>query len=170
VVKKHTVRQTVHDTFAELDLRRTCSRWRIAELANGQPIACLQATYVGSGDSQAIAVHIMNPMTNWSSSQARSAPWYGVPSNTLVSIEHPCVVKDPDKAIETLGGTTEISKASYSHPEMQLCRLPTRVVPGDRPARDAPVSKNNIRGWKLHLVLTYPSSFLTSKTKVPRQG
>jgi general transcription factor 3C polypeptide 5 (transcription factor C subunit 1) len=34
----------------------------------------------------------------------RTAPFYAVPSRRLVSVEHPAVVRNVDKAIETLQG------------------------------------------------------------------
>lgn len=41
--------------------------------------------------------------------QARAtAPWLLVPDNKVVSIEHPCIVKDVDKALHTLGGEHQI--------------------------------------------------------------
>lgn len=39
---------------------------------------------------------------------ARTAPFYAVPSRRLVSVEHPAVVRNVDKAIETLQGDSGI--------------------------------------------------------------
>lgn len=39
---------------------------------------------------------------------SRTAPFYTVPSRRLVSVEHPAVVRNVDKAIETLQGDTGI--------------------------------------------------------------
>ncbi|KAK2763152.1 tau 95 subunit of transcription factor TFIIIC [Arachnomyces sp. PD_36] len=41
----------------------------------------------------------------------RSAPWYSIPSRQIVSVEHPCIVKNIDKGIETLQGDSGISQA-----------------------------------------------------------
>jgi general transcription factor 3C polypeptide 5 (transcription factor C subunit 1) len=38
----------------------------------------------------------------------RTAPIYSIPSRLLVSVEHPAVVRNVDKAIETLNGDTGI--------------------------------------------------------------
>jgi general transcription factor 3C polypeptide 5 (transcription factor C subunit 1) len=40
--------------------------------------------------------------------ELRTAPIYPVPSRLLVSVEHPAVVRNVDKAIETLQGDTGI--------------------------------------------------------------
>lgn len=42
----------------------------------------------------------------------RTAPYYGVPPRRLVSVEHPAVVRNLDKAIETLQGNSGIEKVS----------------------------------------------------------
>lgn len=39
---------------------------------------------------------------------SRTAPFYAVPSRRLVSVEHPAVVRNVDKAIETLQGDSGI--------------------------------------------------------------
>jgi hypothetical protein len=41
----------------------------------------------------------------------RSAPSYVVPSDRIVSVEHPGIVKNTDRAIATLKGNEGISKA-----------------------------------------------------------
>lgn len=38
------------------------------------------------------------------------APWCAVPAETIISIEHPCVVQNVANIIETLGGSTKIEK------------------------------------------------------------
>ncbi|KAK2794585.1 tau 95 subunit of transcription factor TFIIIC [Onygenales sp. PD_12] len=43
-------------------------------------------------------------------SRDRSAPWYPIPAREIVSVEHPCVVKNIDKGIQTLDGSSGISK------------------------------------------------------------
>ncbi|KGQ00939.1 hypothetical protein PAAG_12366 [Paracoccidioides lutzii Pb01] len=45
-------------------------------------------------------------------SRDRNAPWYSIPAREIVSVEHPCFVKNIDKAIETLDGKSGISRAS----------------------------------------------------------
>lgn len=41
---------------------------------------------------------------------SRTAPFYSVPSRRIVSIEHPAIIKNVDKAIDTLQGKTGIIK------------------------------------------------------------
>lgn len=50
----------------------------------------------------------------------RSAPWYTVPPQDIVSVEHPCVVKNIDKAIDTLQGYAAVSKVSRSNAHLSL--------------------------------------------------
>ncbi len=42
-----------------------------------------------------------------------SAPWYQIPPQQVVSVEHPYVVKDVDRGLKTLGGDQEIAKVSF---------------------------------------------------------
>ncbi|GAD92040.1 RNA polymerase III transcription factor subunit, putative [Paecilomyces variotii No. 5] len=42
--------------------------------------------------------------------RGRTAPWYTIPSRRIVSVEHPGIVKNVDKAIDTLNGSSGISK------------------------------------------------------------
>ncbi|KZF20187.1 hypothetical protein L228DRAFT_262871 [Xylona heveae TC161] len=43
-------------------------------------------------------------------SRHQVAPWFSVPDTTITSVEHPCIIRDVDKAIETLGGSSEIEQ------------------------------------------------------------
>lgn len=38
------------------------------------------------------------------------APWYRVPATEIVSVEHPCVVKNLDNGLKMLGGDTSLGK------------------------------------------------------------
>ncbi|EQL30937.1 hypothetical protein BDFG_06691 [Blastomyces dermatitidis ATCC 26199] len=40
----------------------------------------------------------------------RTAPWYSIPAREIVTVEHPCVVKNIDKGIETLSGNGGIPR------------------------------------------------------------
>ncbi|KAJ5673220.1 RNA polymerase III transcription factor subunit [Penicillium longicatenatum] len=42
--------------------------------------------------------------------EARTAPSYNIPSRQLISVEHPAVIRNIDKALETLQGNTGINK------------------------------------------------------------
>lgn len=42
----------------------------------------------------------------------RTAPFYQIPPRRLVSVEHPAVIKNVDRALDTLEGDRGISKAS----------------------------------------------------------
>ena len=52
------------------------------------------------------------PTRAWNGTSSRAAPWYGIPSHSLVTVEHPFVVKDVDKAVAMLRGGDQISKVS----------------------------------------------------------
>lgn len=41
---------------------------------------------------------------------SRTAPFYTVPPRHLISVEHPAIIKDVDKALNTLQGNAGISK------------------------------------------------------------
>ena len=45
--------------------------------------------------------------------KGRAAPWYSIPPGELVSVEHPCIVRNVDKAVETLQGPQGISAVGY---------------------------------------------------------
>lgn len=44
---------------------------------------------------------------------SRAAPSYAVPSHQIISVEHPCIVNDVSKALQTLGGSSNVSKVGY---------------------------------------------------------
>ncbi|KAI9712392.1 MAG: tau 95 subunit of transcription factor TFIIIC [Bogoriella megaspora] len=48
--------------------------------------------------------------------QQKLAPRYEVPKEQLVNIEHPCIVKNEDKGIRSLGGSKQIEKLLTSNP------------------------------------------------------
>jgi hypothetical protein len=42
--------------------------------------------------------------------QQRHAPWLPIPSRAISVVEHPCIVKNIDKGITSLGGPVKLSK------------------------------------------------------------
>ena len=42
--------------------------------------------------------------------RTRTAPFYQIPSNQVVSVEHPAIIQNADKAVDTLQGNSGISK------------------------------------------------------------
>ena len=44
----------------------------------------------------------------------RYAPWYDIPSSSpsIVSIEHPCIIQNVEKGVQTLGGAATLTKVS----------------------------------------------------------
>lgn len=41
---------------------------------------------------------------------ARTAPFYHIPSRRIVSVEHPAIIRNLDKAVDTLKGDAGITK------------------------------------------------------------
>lgn len=63
------------------------------------------------------------PTGTWNGASSRAAPWYGIPSHSLVSVEHPFVVKDVDKAVAMVNAGDQVSKVSMSKIEIILSRV-----------------------------------------------
>ena len=40
------------------------------------------------------------------------APWYSVPRQPIVSVEHPFIIKDVDKGLATLGSPSKLGEVS----------------------------------------------------------
>ncbi|RJE17690.1 Transcription factor, partial [Aspergillus sclerotialis] len=86
-------------------------------------------------------------------SNPRTAPFYQIPPRQLVSVEHPAVIKDVDKALDTLEGDRGISKAS-PYPYMQILNPPKADTsaylklrsedPMSRPLQSTSSQANNI--------------------------
>ena len=45
------------------------------------------------------------------------APWYNIPKQPIVSIEHPFIIKDVDKGLATLGSPSKLEEVSRSQVE-----------------------------------------------------
>ncbi|KAL8736624.1 MAG: hypothetical protein Q9181_002301 [Wetmoreana brouardii] len=82
----------------------------------------------------------------------RSAPWFNVPDVPLVSVEHPCLVSNTARAIETLGGARNMSKLTGETSASVEANLFLR--PGDRFSR--PVPSFNTKTSNLCLKVTVP--------------
>ena len=48
------------------------------------------------------------------------APWLPIPSRAISAVEHPCIVKNVDKGITSLGGPVKLSKVSGSGQDIML--------------------------------------------------
>lgn len=79
------------------------------------------------------------------------APWYPVPNKTAVSVEHPCIVKNVDKAISMLGGSSAIAQILEKDNEKPMA---LSFHPEDRAAR--PVLSTNATGTNVLLKITVP--------------
>ncbi|KAF3930401.1 hypothetical protein AA313_de0208017 [Arthrobotrys entomopaga] len=61
------------------------------------------------------------------------APWYEIPDRQFLTVEHPAVVKNEEKAVRTLGGRKAVAKnyaldppTLYLHPSPEDQRKPER--------------------------------------------
>ncbi|RHZ49520.1 hypothetical protein CDV55_100126, partial [Aspergillus turcosus] len=75
----------------------------------------------------------------------RTAPYYSIPARHIVSVEHPAIIKNVDKAIETLQGNTGISK--ILNPPKADTRAKLFLRPEDamsRPLLSTSSASNNI--------------------------
>lgn len=66
------------------------------------------------------------PQRSYERSSARFAPWYSVPSEAVVSVEHPGIIKNVEKGIQTLGGYTKAEKVWNSKQNTLLIQLSLR--------------------------------------------
>ncbi|RHZ57231.1 transcription factor TFIIIC subunit TFC1 [Aspergillus thermomutatus] len=75
----------------------------------------------------------------------RTAPYYSIPARDIVSVEHPAIIKNVDKAIETLRGNAGISK--ILNPPKADTRAKLFLRPEDamsRPLQSTSSASNNI--------------------------
>ncbi|KAK6354735.1 tau 95 subunit of transcription factor TFIIIC [Orbilia brochopaga] len=84
------------------------------------------------------------------------APWYEIPDRKLLSVEHPAVVKNTDKAIRMLGGPKAVAKAFKPNPDKlsEPNGLELRFRPGD--ALAPPVQGKPARTRAVLLRITVP--------------
>ncbi|KAJ9316621.1 hypothetical protein DTO271D3_3128 [Paecilomyces variotii] len=77
--------------------------------------------------------------------KGRTAPWYPIPSRRIVSVEHPGIVKNVDKAIDTLNGNSGISKILKPQKADTPANLNIRPEdPMARPVQSSSLPSNNI--------------------------
>ena len=61
-------------------------------------------------------------------STTASAPWLPVPSTTVVNIEHPCIIKNLDGGIRSLGGARSVANVGdFSLPTLPTLSLSSRT-------------------------------------------
>ncbi|MCJ1247911.1 tau 95 subunit of transcription factor TFIIIC [Trapelia coarctata] len=82
----------------------------------------------------------------------RAAPWYLVPSRTIVSVEHPFIVKDVSKAVESLGGPKAVGKLVQTGSENSEATL--YLKPRDRLSKSIP--SGSVRTQNVLLEVTVP--------------
>ncbi|KAF9691102.1 hypothetical protein EKO04_010700 [Ascochyta lentis] len=95
---------------------------------------------------------------NEGSSSPALAPWLPIPSRAVSAIEHPCIIKNLDKAITSLGGSVKLSKGLRSKLETTTATdvegddelqklISVSLRPGDPFAKrllSTPVTTNNL--------------------------
>lgn len=79
-----------------------------------------------------------------------SAPWLQVPTVPVLSIEHPCIVRNADRAIHMLGGPEEIAQSLQSDTDKTLG---LKFQPDDPTARAIISLRNNTDNLLLNFAL-----------------
>ncbi|KAI9731905.1 MAG: tau 95 subunit of transcription factor TFIIIC [Cirrosporium novae-zelandiae] len=82
----------------------------------------------------------------------QEAPWLPVPSKSIVSVEHPCIIKNVDKGIQTLGGSSKLAQTIRA--EGKNIPLNLYLHPGDRTSK--PILGTNIKSNSVLLKITVP--------------
>lgn len=70
-----------------------------------------QDDVINSDDCKSANVNL-NKLIMEDTSVRRVAPWYDVPRKDVVSIEHPCLIRNVDNGIKSLGGPLALNKVS----------------------------------------------------------
>jgi len=100
---------------ATASLAFTCFNSCIAFMASPQPTALTHEQR-----NQSAATH----------NRVETPPWFYVPSQPIISVEHPCIVKNVDKGIKSLGGEVKLSKVSSLHKNIHGLMLTGPIVLG----------------------------------------
>ncbi|KAK5950178.1 tau 95 subunit of transcription factor TFIIIC [Knufia fluminis] len=78
--------------------------------------------------------------TDTARSQPTNAPWLSIPAGQAISVEHPCMIKNVDKAIDMIGGATAISQALEEDSDKTFA---ISFRPNDPAARTVIANKKN---------------------------
>ena len=73
-----------------------------------------------------------------------AAPWFRVPDKTAISVEHPCLVKNVDKAIEMLGGPSAIPSILEKDTEKSISLTFHPEDAASRPLLSVNINSNNV--------------------------
>ncbi|KAI4255021.1 MAG: hypothetical protein LQ352_002766 [Teloschistes flavicans] len=84
--------------------------------------------------------------------RSRSAPWFNLPDVPIVAVEHPCLISNFPRAVESLGGSDSLPKLVDETSSFAEARLFLR--PEDRTAR--PIESFNSKTSNVLLEITVP--------------
>ncbi|KAL8936826.1 MAG: hypothetical protein Q9216_004727 [Gyalolechia sp. 2 TL-2023] len=108
-------------------------------------------TYIGHAN-----VGLANPKMDFNqlstNIESRSAPWHNVPRVPVVGIEHPCLLTDLGRAMDTLGGPKAISKLIGDQSASVEANF--HLHPGNRNSK--PISSFNTKTGNVLLKITVP--------------
>ena len=62
--------------------------------------------------------------------EKQTAPWLPIPSRAISVVEHPCIIKNVDKGIVSLGGPLKLSKVSIALRPHTMCHRQLTAVTG----------------------------------------
>ncbi|KAL8798957.1 MAG: hypothetical protein Q9182_006255 [Xanthomendoza sp. 2 TL-2023] len=82
----------------------------------------------------------------------RSAPWFPIPPTPVVGVEHPCLITNIAKAIDTLGGPSKLEKLVGDKSASVEADL--HLHPGERNAK--PIASFNSKTSNVLLKITFP--------------
>lgn len=66
---------------------------------------------------------IISIMVVTTCSPTSSAPWYIIPEESYIGVEHPGVIKNVDKAIASLGGEQRLGEVIAMKPSIAILAL-----------------------------------------------
>lgn len=80
--------------------------------------------------------------------QPTNAPWLSVPNGKTISVEHPCIIKNIDKAVDMIGGASAISQALEDDSDKTFA---LSFRPGDPAARTIIANKKHANNVLLQI-------------------
>ena len=88
--------------------------------------------------------NLQTPMDDGGAEPADVAPWYQVARRNVVTVEHPCIVKNVDKGIAMLGGSQGLLAALEDDPNQSVAIRFRPQDPFSRSITSTTVASNNV--------------------------
>ncbi|KAI9722971.1 MAG: hypothetical protein M1812_001420 [Candelaria pacifica] len=94
----------------------------------------------------------LNKFSRISTKAGAATPWLTIPGRAIVSVEHPCIIKNFDKGLHTMGDDLEVQKLVETEDRHQFLNLYLR--PDD--AMCKPIRSQNVKTNNLLVKVTVP--------------